>query len=143
MIRRPRLEGLLCTTRLTTLVAPAGYGKTTLLAQAHTDRSVVWHTCQEGHRLVQPLANALAAGWTSVPAVSGEDESGRAHAIAGLLCDAWPDDVLIVLDDIHVLRQGDPAVQLLEALCLQLPAGRATCVVRAHAAAVLVAAAQG
>lgn len=53
--------------------------------------------------------------------MSGEDESGRAHAIAGLLADAWPEDVLIVLDDIHVLRQGDSAVQLLEALSLQLP----------------------
>ncbi|MFS8098585.1 hypothetical protein LFM09_15750 [Lentzea alba] len=122
MIRRPRLEGLLCTTRLTTLVAPAGYGKTTLLTQAHIDRPVVWHTCQEGHRLLQPMANALAANWTSVPAVSGEDEAGRAHAIAGLLADAWPEDALIVLDDIHVLRQGDPAALLLEALCLQLPA---------------------
>ncbi|WP_112272804.1 hypothetical protein [Lentzea terrae] len=121
MIRRPRLEGLLCTTRLTTLVAPAGYGKTTLLTQAHTDRPVVWHTCQEGHRLLQPMASALAAGWTSVPAVSGEDESGRAQAMAGLLADAWPEDVLIVLDDIHVLRREDSAVQLLEALCLQLP----------------------
>ncbi len=121
MIRRPRLEGLLGTTRLTTLVAPAGYGKTTLLTQAHTDRPVVWHTCQEGDRLLQPIATALAAEWTSVPAVSGEDESGRAHAIAGLLCDALPDDVLIVLDDIHVLRPEDPAVRLLEALCLQLP----------------------
>ncbi|MFC3894574.1 BTAD domain-containing putative transcriptional regulator [Lentzea rhizosphaerae] len=121
MIRRPRLEGLLCTTRLTTLVAPAGYGKTTLLTQAHTDRQVVWHTCQEGHRLVQPMASALAAGWTSVPAVSGEDEAGRAHAVAGLLADAWPEDVLIVLDDIHVLRPEDPASVLLEALCLQLP----------------------
>jgi ATP/maltotriose-dependent transcriptional regulator MalT/DNA-binding SARP family transcriptional activator len=121
VIRRPRLEGLLCTTRLTTLVAPAGYGKTTLLTQAHIDRPVVWHTCQEGHRLLQPMANALAANWTSVPAVFGEDEAGRAHAIAGLLADAWPDDVLIVLDDIHVLEQGDSAVRLLEALCLQLP----------------------
>lgn len=121
MIRRPRLEGLLSTTRLTTLVAPAGYGKTTLLTQAHTDRTVVWHTCQEGHRLVQPMANALAANRTSVPAVSGEDEAGRAHAIAGLLCDAWPEDVLIVLDDIHVIRPEDPAARLLEALCLQLP----------------------
>ncbi len=120
-IRRPRLERLLCTTRLTTLVAPAGYGKTTLLTQAHTDRPVVWHTCQEGHRLLHPLATSLAARWTSVPAVSGEDEAGRAHAVAGLLCDAWPEDVLIVLDDIHVLRQGDSAVGLLEALCLQLP----------------------
>ncbi|MFI6102103.1 BTAD domain-containing putative transcriptional regulator [Lentzea sp. NPDC051213] len=121
MIRRPRLEGLLRTTRLTTLVAPAGYGKTTLLTQADIDRPVVWHTCQEGQRLLQPMANALAANWTSVPAVSGEDESGRAHAIAGLLADAWPEDVLVVLDDIHVLRQGDSAAQLLEALCLQLP----------------------
>ncbi|MET9627395.1 BTAD domain-containing putative transcriptional regulator [Lentzea sp. NPDC006480] len=122
MIRRPRLEGLLCATRLTTLVAPAGYGKTTLLTQAHTDRPVVWHTCQEGHRLLQPMALALAADRTSVPAVSGEDEAGRAHAVAGLLIDAWPSDVLVVLDDIQVLRQGDSAVQLLEALCLQLPA---------------------
>ncbi|HEX8865779.1 MAG TPA: hypothetical protein VF821_08990, partial [Lentzea sp.] len=122
MIRRPRLEGLLRTTRLTTLVAPAGYGKTTLLTQAHTDRPVVWHTCQEGHRLLQPMASALAAGWTSVPAMSGEDEAGRAHAVAGLLIDAWPEDVTVVLDDIHVLRQGDSAVPLLEALCLQLPA---------------------
>ncbi len=67
------------------------------------------------------MASALAAGWTSVPTVSGEDEAGRAHALAGLLIDAWPSDVLVVLDDIHVLTQGDPAVQLLEALCLQLP----------------------
>ncbi|WP_394616554.1 BTAD domain-containing putative transcriptional regulator [Lentzea sp. JNUCC 0626] len=123
MIRRPRLEGLLCATRLTTLVAPAGYGKTTLLTQSHTDRPVVWHTCQEGHRLLQPMAAALAAGWARVPSVSGEDDAGRAHALAALLTDAWPSDVLVVLDDVHVLRQGDSAAQLVEALCLQLPPG--------------------
>ncbi|TWP53236.1 transcriptional regulator [Lentzea tibetensis] len=124
MIRRPRLEDLLCSARLTAVVAPAGYGKTTLLTQTPTERPVVWHTCQESDRLLGPMADALASTWTRVPAISGDvdaDQTARAQAIAGMLCDALPSDVVIVLDDVHVIESGDPAAKLLEALCLQLP----------------------
>ncbi len=144
-LARPRLNHLLTaarSTRLTTVVAPAGYGKTTFLAD-WTDRApVAWHTVTERDRFVQPLLAGLTADLRAVlpsldfapPDVLADDEAAgragrtnQAHAMAAALSDAvaaaapGPDPVFLVLDDLHVLHRDDPAAELLEALCLQAP----------------------
>lgn len=144
-LSRPRLDHLLTaarSTRLTTVVAPAGYGKTTFLAGWVDRAPVAWHTVTEPDRFVQPLLAGLTADLRAAlpaldftpPDVLADDEAtgsagrtNRAHAMAAALFDAvtaaatGPDPVFLVLDDLHVLHRDDPAAELLAALCLQAP----------------------
>ncbi|NUT90511.1 MAG: transcriptional regulator, partial [Saccharothrix sp.] len=143
-LTRPRLDHLLAaarSTRLTTVVAPAGYGKTTFLAGWADRAPVAWHTVTERDRFVQPLLAGLTADLRAAlpaldfapPDVLVDDEAtgsagrtNRAHAMAAALFDAVTaaatgDPVLLVLDDLHVLHRDDPAAELLAALCLQAP----------------------
>src|SRR4029078_12275151 len=63
IIERPRLTGLLDDTaaRVIMLVAPAGYGKTTLARQWLTKRPHVWFEATEDCTDFVGLASALAA----------------------------------------------------------------------------------
>jgi ATP/maltotriose-dependent transcriptional regulator MalT/DNA-binding SARP family transcriptional activator len=127
--------------RLTTVIAPAGYGKTTLLADWAGQVPVAWHRVGVDDREVQPLSRRLAEELRVVvpglrfepPDVLADSElagdagqANRAHALAALLCDAVSEaasgSLLLVLDDVHLIRPGDPASGLLEALCRQAPA---------------------
>ncbi len=72
IIERPRLVRLLDSTdsRIILLVAPAGYGKTTLARQwARTLRNVIWISATPAHRDVAEFAEDLAAG---VDALGGD-----------------------------------------------------------------------
>ncbi|MDQ2586896.1 BTAD domain-containing putative transcriptional regulator [Saccharothrix yanglingensis] len=146
-VARPRLDYLLAAARagrITTVVAPAGYGKTTLLAGWTARAPVAWHTLTEEDRSAQPLLANLAAALRSAlpalrfrpPGVLADDEdageAGRAdrvHAMAASLCEAVAEattgaggrEVLLVLDDLHVIGRDDRTCGLLEALCLQAP----------------------
>ncbi|MBA3841575.1 MAG: AAA family ATPase [Actinobacteria bacterium] len=63
IIERPRLTKLLdeCEARIILLLAPAGYGKTTLARQwAKTLNKVVWVSCTPAHRDVVVLAEDIA-----------------------------------------------------------------------------------
>ena len=65
IIERPRLIKLLdeCEARIILLLAPAGYGKTTLARQwAKTLNGAIWISCTPAHRDVVTFAQDLAAG---------------------------------------------------------------------------------
>jgi ATP/maltotriose-dependent transcriptional regulator MalT/DNA-binding SARP family transcriptional activator len=125
---RPRLSVLLAdgeATRLTTVVAPAGYGKTTLLTEWADPARTAWHTCTAEDRDLRPaldnLVRALRAVVTgldlAVPPVARDPYTATAA-----VCDALGTvELVLVLDDVHVVEAGDPSASLLEALCHQLP----------------------
>ncbi|CAN5283280.1 hypothetical protein BH11PSE9_BH11PSE9_16160 [soil metagenome] len=102
--------------RLTLLVAPAGYGKTTALMQqigSPAGRALAWVTAEAGDNLPRFLALLLAAlaphglRWRVapefIPALAGAEHGMR--DVAGLVVDAMasgaPERGLVVIDDAH------------------------------------------
>lgn len=128
VLARPRLSALLAggdATRLTTVVAPAGYGKTTLLTGWAGSARVAWHTCTAEDRELLPALENLARAMRTVlpgldftvPAVARD-----AHAVVTGLCDALgPAELVLVLDDVHAVTEEDASARLFEGLCQQLP----------------------
>lgn len=129
IIERPRLIEKLdaCSSKTILLLAPAGYGKTTLARQwARTLSSVVWVTATPAHRDVTVLARDIAG---SVDAIGGDcasfvnqylkarDNPQRAaREIGGVLAKAlesvraqW-----LVIDDYHELVPAPEAEMLVE-----------------------------
>ena len=96
---------------LALVVAGAGYGKTTLLAQAREadPRPWIWVSCDErldGHTAL--LAHVAAAFQRRFPGVGaglvfGGTPSQDAVALADELAETVPDDVVVALDDVHLL----------------------------------------
>lgn len=144
-LSRPRLDLLLTEggcVRLTTLVAPAGYGKTTVLTEWARQTPTAWHTCciSDGEPdslldgILTSIREVLPALVFSAPDAAGNPakvvdcaRDERTHALAESLCTALStvvrDRLLIVLDDVHHVDTGTQSAKLLEALCRQLPRG--------------------
>jgi ATP/maltotriose-dependent transcriptional regulator MalT len=136
LLERPRLETRLDEAfgkRLTTVVAGAGFGKTTLLANWARDVESGWHTATSTdrrlgsftRRLVRTLQPFVADVSTDTGfQVSPPDEEMRADAIAariaGELEDALHHDFVLVLDDVDELL-GAPSARLVEGLVRQGP----------------------
>ncbi len=129
-LRRDRLIDLLAERwrrRLITVTAPAGFGKTTALAQARADNAEdptgldVVVSCREVHRRPLALANEIlkVLGADPVSQQSADDELVEhvVHAVIGLA----PNLVCIVLDDVH--RLGDEPIvgRFLMGLLADLP----------------------
>jgi ATP/maltotriose-dependent transcriptional regulator MalT/DNA-binding SARP family transcriptional activator len=144
VIGRPRLERLLdlgVARRLTTVVADAGFGKSTLLATWARGRAVAWHTVTPPDRDPAVLAGGLVRAISlQLPGVSGAiadvldvgrgpqaatDEPRRAEALAGAICaalePALAQDLVLVLDDLEVLGRRDAASRIVAAICRQAP----------------------
>ena len=133
VIQRPRLLALLdeSKTRVRTLVAPAGYGKTTLAEQwiQAEGRRGGWYTARRSSTDVAALALGLAQASTSL--VTGCDERLREHlralsgstakvdVLAEILCEdlaAWPSDGWLVIDDYQEICAAEEAEHLRRAL---------------------------
>jgi LuxR family maltose regulon positive regulatory protein len=116
IIQRPRLLALLDASNagVRMLVAPAGYGKTTLAEQwvAAGDRRSGWYTVRRASVDVAGLALGLARACSVI--IDGCDERLRAHlkavsasassstVLAEILCEDladWPSDAWLVIDD--------------------------------------------
>jgi ATP/maltotriose-dependent transcriptional regulator MalT/DNA-binding SARP family transcriptional activator len=142
VIPRPRVESLLgavADSRLTTVVAGAGFGKSSLLASWAVRHGASWYTVTEEDRdldaFVQGVLASLrqpgvAAGLSiTVTGVRGPDaeraEAARARAYAavlgGALQEALRGDLVLVLDDVDELGQAAGSVRFLEGLCRQAP----------------------
>ena len=138
-IARPVLEDRLDESlgrRLTTVVAGAGFGKTTLLASWGQRVDCAWYTIDRRDLELGALASGLAvalrrkvarlpAYLSEVPSRPGGEDPGRASALAMHLSEALQDllavDLVLVVDDIQELEAGSPSARLLEGLCRHGP----------------------
>ena len=141
---RERLIGLLDdagTAPLVTIIAGAGFGKSTLLRHWSDGRRVVWHSVTPGDNTLARLAKSLTDALRLIAprlatdvllAVAGTrgpdadpDEQQRADALAALLSEELRDhvhgDVWVILDDIDVLESESASARFVGALCRQAP----------------------
>src|SRR5262245_3637838 len=119
VIKRPRLTELLdeSSAKIKLLVAPAGYGKTTLAREwaSQLKAPVAWYEC--GHSaadLAAFSANIARAMQTVLPGVGDRminaigatyTAAENPEQLASLLAEdlsAWPSEALVVLDDYHL-----------------------------------------
>ncbi len=129
LIVRPRLLARLRTRfdrRLTAVVAPAGFGKTTLLAQAVQENALSplcedrWLTCQRDDTALSFLAaGAFAAVGVSAPVP--EDPGDAALTVAEAIWSAAPHHVALFLDDAHLVEAASPGGRFLTGLVEELP----------------------
>lgn len=143
-VARPRLDELLADgadRRLLSVVADAGFGKSSLLAGFAETRSCAWYSLTPDDRplaaMFQGLVDALRLRVPALAgAVSGAQHAGhgpdaeaeqprRALAYAAVLADALEQhlttDLLLVLDDLHEISRDDPAARLVDGLIRAAP----------------------
>ena len=123
---RPRLlRALLCRwdVPVVCLEAGAGFGKSTILAQAYQENLLAprgadaWLTCE----LADSSASALLAG--IVTTLGGSVESDvDVTAAAEAIWSASPVEVAVLLDDVHLIEPGSPGEAALAGLVEALPA---------------------
>jgi ATP/maltotriose-dependent transcriptional regulator MalT len=116
IIERPRLTRLLdeTTARVIMLVAPAGYGKTTLARQWLAKRPHVWCAARPGWADPAALGTEIieaAKGRVPIDSqlqkwLSAQRSEGDSARVADLLVDdlsAWPEEIWFVIDDYQLL----------------------------------------
>jgi LuxR family transcriptional regulator, maltose regulon positive regulatory protein len=136
IIERPRLTRLLDTSqgRLKVLVAPAGYGKTTLVRQWLVDKRATWYTGTQASTDVAALAAGIRAAVGAFVPGSGDALMERlpvtprpeeeADVLAGMLAVdllEWPRDAWLVFDDYQAIAGTPPSERFVEALLLEAP----------------------
>jgi ATP/maltotriose-dependent transcriptional regulator MalT len=131
VISRPRLTDALerTSSRVIALVAPAGYGKTTLAREwvASSGRTSAWYGAGPGSSDVAALAAGLAdAIATLVPGAredlrqrlkSTRDPEAEALALSEMIARhlaSWPEDAWLVIDDYQYIAQAEIAEILVE-----------------------------
>ncbi|HUH08652.1 MAG TPA: tetratricopeptide repeat protein, partial [Egibacteraceae bacterium] len=143
LVARPALMARLddgLSRRLTTVVAGAGFGKSTLLSAWIQQHRGAWYTLDSADSDLNTFARGMLASLrrlmpdmstdldAAVSAAQGPeaDAPARADAVAASLAEVLHDQpaapLLIVLDDLHELSPETGAVRLIEALCRQTPA---------------------
>src|SRR6266516_1802653 len=133
IIERPRLTQLLseAESRVILLVAPAGYGKTTLAREwlSGRDQPYAWYQAGRSSHDIAALALGLADAAISVLPDAGKQVRTRLktstnpgsepESLANDLSEdlaSWPDDARFVIDDYHLLAETRAAERFVEAL---------------------------
>ena len=134
IIERPRLTTLLNDSqgRIKLLVAPAGYGKTTLARQWLERKPASWYTTTAASADVAALAAGLRRATSAVVAGAGDALIERlpvtarpendAPLLASMLSQdlmGWPSDAWLVVDDYHVIAGAPAAERFLETMLLE------------------------
>ena len=127
--------------RLTSVVAGAGFGKSTLLAAWAADLNCAWYTASpedvslatfargvaDALRLRVPALPVDAANAVKAAAGPGHGRGRRraGRGFAALICETLQTelrrDLVLVLDDVHEIAASAGAIQAIEALCRQAP----------------------
>lgn len=144
LLRRERLHTVLADAlhrRLTSVVAGAGYGKSTLLSEWSAELNCAWYGVQPEDASLAAFARGVAdALRLRVPALPSDvaravtaaggpgaekDELARARGFAAVICETLHEelsrDLVLVLDDVHHAGSSVGALQTIEALCRQAP----------------------
>jgi ATP/maltotriose-dependent transcriptional regulator MalT/DNA-binding SARP family transcriptional activator len=125
--------------RLTSIVAGAGFGKSTLLAAWAANVNCAWYTASPEDvslaTFARGIADALrlrvpglpidAANAVMAAAGAGAEDAERARGFAALICETLRTelarDLVLVLDDVHEVASSPGAIRVVESLCRQAP----------------------
>jgi DNA-binding SARP family transcriptional activator len=131
MLVRPRLLDRLRArwfTPVTVVSAPAGYGKTTVLAQAMATNAAAplgidrWWSCEPGVGTASALGEGLGAA-LEVPAAGGAtDPAGIVSALSDAIWQAAPQQVVLLVDDVQEVVPQSEAARVLGLVAANLPA---------------------
>lgn len=136
IIKRPRLTRLLdqAEARVLMLVAPAGFGKTTLAREWVTEKPHVWHRCTPATAdlavLVRDLSRTLSPNFVDAGSralsrlrnVGGTEDD--IEVLAELLASdlhSWPSDLWLVLDDYQFAMDEDICERFIDRLLRSAP----------------------
>jgi LuxR family maltose regulon positive regulatory protein len=138
IVERPRLFALLdeSNAQVRMLIAPAGYGKTTLAEQwvGREGREGIWYTARSASTDVAALALGIARAATAI--VDDSDHRLREHlralpapaenvqTLAEILSEdlaEWPTNAWLVLDDYHEITPEPKAEDFVDALVALSP----------------------
>jgi LuxR family maltose regulon positive regulatory protein len=117
--------------RIILLVAPAGYGKTTLAHEWLDERQSAWYRCGPASADVAAFAVGLATATSEIVPGAGdrmrqrlratdrpeEDASILAEMLAEDLAE-WPEDAWLVIDDYHLAMESAASETFIDALVL-------------------------
>ena len=131
VIRRPRLTRLLddASARVILLIAPAGYGKTTLAREWLNERPHVWYRGNTATGDVAALGLGLAEACSAIIPRAADRlktrlrfsraPSNEVERLADLLVEDlrnWPGEAWLAFDDYHFACDSDPAERFIEHL---------------------------
>jgi LuxR family maltose regulon positive regulatory protein len=136
IIKRPRLTRLLdnANARALMLIAPAGFGKTTLAREWVAERPHVWHRGTTATADVAALLAGLSKSLsevipeTGVRAVNRMHATGTAEQDVDILADLfaqdladWPEDTWLVFDDYQFAMEARAPERLIDLLLRKTP----------------------
>src|SRR5262245_18060133 len=113
---------------VTVVAAPAGYGKTTLLAQALAANEAAplgidcWLACDPGDDAASALGAGLCLAVGAAPPDPGAGRNDVAAAVSEALWRRSPQQVALIVDDVHEIGRGSEGAALLAAVIAALPA---------------------
>ena len=132
IIKRPRLTRMLDESgaRIILLVAPAGYGKTTLAHERLEDKRATWYRGTHASADVAALAVGLAAAAAEIVPGAGDRMRQRlraadrpeadAHILAELLAEdvvSWPSGAWLVIDDYQFAMDSPACEEFVDVMC--------------------------
>lgn len=136
IIKRPRLTQMLDESgaRIVLLVAPAGYGKTTLAHEWLDDRQAAWYRGSPASADVAALAVGVATAAAEIVPGAGDRMRQRLRATdrpeedAGILAEMlaedlaeWPEAAWLVIDDYHFAMESTAAESFVHTVLVSAP----------------------